>query len=108
MSWLILIVSGLFEAVWATALGKSEGLTKLVPSLVFVGATIVSMLGLAYALREIPTGTGYAVWVGIGASATVIWAMITGDEAASLPKMLLIAGLVGCIIGLKLVTDAGH
>lgn len=108
MSWIVLIVSGLFETVWATALGKSNGLTKLVPSLVFGGAMIVSMLGLAYAMREIPTSTAYAVWVGVGASMTVIWAMATGDEVASLPKLLLIAGLVGCIVGLKLVTDAGH
>ncbi|MGC3954725.1 MAG: multidrug efflux SMR transporter [Propionicimonas sp.] len=108
MSWIILIVSGLFETVWATALGKSEGFTKLVPSLVFGGAMIVSMVGLAYAMREIPTSTAYAVWVGVGASMTVVWAMITGDEAASVVKLLLIAGLVGCIVGLKLVSDAGH
>lgn len=108
MSWLILIVSGLFETVWATALGKSEGFSKLVPSLVFGGAMIVSMAGLAYAMREIPTSTAYAVWVGVGASLTVVWAMLTGDEEMSLPKLLLIAGLVGCIVGLKLVSDAGH
>lgn len=108
MSWIILIISGLFETVWATALGKSDGLTKVTPSLVFGGALLVSMLGLAYAMREIPTSTAYAVWVGIGASMTVIWAMATGDEAVSLIKLLLIAGLVGCVVGLKLVTDAGH
>ena len=108
MSWLILVVSGLFEAVWATALGKSEGFTKLVPSLVFLGSLTLSMVGLAYAMRDLPTSTAYAVWVGIGASVTVIWAMVTGDEVASIPKLLLIAGLVGCIVGLKLVTDAGH
>ncbi len=108
MSWIILILSGLFETVWATALGKSEGFTKLTPSLIFGGAMIVSMIGLAYAMREIPTSTAYAVWVGVGASMTVVWAMITGDEVTSLPKLLLIAGLVGCIVGLKLVTDAGH
>lgn len=108
MSWLILIISGVLEAVWATALGRSEGFTRLIPSLIFGGALLASMVGLAVAMRDIPTGTAYAVWVGIGASLTVVWAMATGDEAVSLPKLLLILGLVGCVVGLKLVTDAGH
>ncbi|HRN28851.1 MAG TPA: multidrug efflux SMR transporter [Terrimesophilobacter sp.] len=103
MSWLILIVSGVFEAVWATALGKSEGFTKLWPSVVFLVALVLSMGGLAWALREIPTGTGYAVWVGVGASLTVIYAMIFGGEPASIIKIILILVLIGCIIGLKLV-----
>lgn len=107
-SWIILIVSGAFEAVWATALGKSEGFTKLWPSLVFAGGCIISMVGLAIALRDIPTGTGYAVWVAIGASLTVIYGMATGEESASLVKVLLILGIVACVIGLKLVSDAEH
>ncbi len=106
MSWVILIVSGMFEAVWAVALGKSEGFTKLWPSVIFGGALIVSMGGLAWALREIPTGTGYAVWVGVGASLAVIYSMITGAEPVSVVKILLLMGLVGCIIGLKLVTPS--
>lgn len=72
LSWIILIVSGAFEAVWATALGKSEGFTKLWPTMIFAAACLLSMGGLALALREIPTGTGYAVWVAIGASLTII------------------------------------
>lgn len=105
-AWIILIVSGILEAVWATALGRSEGLTKLVPSLVFGGGLILSMAGLAFAMREIPTGTAYAVWVGIGAALTVGYGMVTGAEPVSLLKVLLILGLVGCIVGLKLVGDA--
>lgn len=105
MSWVILILSGILEAVWATALGKSEGFTKLVPTIVFGVALVASMGGLAWAMRDISTGTAYAVWVGIGASLTVAYAMITGDEAFSIVKMLLILGLVGCVVGLKLV---GH
>ncbi|WP_312676117.1 multidrug efflux SMR transporter [Microbacterium sp.] len=105
MSWVILIISGMLEAVWATALGKSEGFTKLVPTIVFGVALVASMGGLAWAMRDISTGTAYAVWVGIGASLTVAYAMITGDEQFSLVKMLLILGLVGCVVGLKLV---GH
>ncbi|TQJ32597.1 multidrug efflux SMR transporter [Microbacterium sp. SLBN-146] len=105
MSWVILVLSGVLEAVWATALGKSEGFTKLWPTVVFGVALLASMGGLAYAMREISTGTAYAVWVGIGASLTVLYAMITGDESFSFVKMLLILGLVGCVVGLKLV---GH
>jgi quaternary ammonium compound-resistance protein SugE len=105
MSWIILIVSGVLEAVWATALGKSEGFTKLWPSVVFGVALVASMGGLAWAMRDISTGTAYAVWVGIGASLTVVYAMITGDEDFSIVKTLLILGLVGCIVGLKLVSQ---
>jgi quaternary ammonium compound-resistance protein SugE len=106
MSWVILIASGVLEAVWATALGKSEGFTKLWPSLIFGGALVVSMGGLAWAMREIPIGTAYAVWVGIGAALTVAWSMITGDASVSCVKIALLVGLVGCIVGLKLVDDA--
>lgn len=107
MSWIILIVSGVLEAVWATALGKSEGLSKLWPSVVFFVALALSMFGLAWAMRDIPTGTAYAVWVGIGASLTVVYAMIVGDTDISWARILLLLGLVGCIVGLKLI-DSGH
>lgn len=105
MSWIILILSGVLEAVWATALGRSEGFTKLWPSVIFGAALVVSMGGLAFAMRDIPTGTAYAVWVGIGAALTVVVAMVTGAEAISVVKVLLELGLVGCVIGLKLVGD---
>ena len=103
VAWVVLVVSGLFEAVWATALGRSEGFTRFGPTVVFGLALLVSMGGLAYAMRELPTGTSYAVWVGIGASVTVAFAMATGAEPASLVKILLILGIVGCVVGLKLV-----
>lgn len=103
MAWLILIASGVFEAVWATALGKSEGFTKLTPTLIFLAALIVSMAGLAYAMRTLPTGTSYAVWVGVGAALTVAYAIFTGTEPASLLKIFLLIGLIGCIIGLRVV-----
>lgn len=102
MAWLVLVVSGMFEAVWAVALGRSEGFTRLGPSLVFAAALAVSMGGLAYAMRTLPTGTAYAVWVGIGASLAVAWSMASGEESVSLVKVLLICGLIGCIVGLKL------
>ncbi len=106
MSWIILLASGVLEAVWATALGASKGFTKLVPSIVFLVALALSMGGLAFAMREIPTGTAYAVWVGVGAGLTIVWAMITGTEAASVVKLLLVLGIVACVIALKLVSDA--
>jgi quaternary ammonium compound-resistance protein SugE len=104
MAWLVLVVSGVLEAVWATALGMSEGFTRLVPSIVFGATLILSMGGLAYAMRDLPVGTSYAVWVGIGAVLTVGYAMITGEESVSLIKTALIVVLIGCIVGLKLVS----
>ena len=106
LSWIVLVLSGVLEAVWATALGRSEGFTKVAPTIVFGVGLLLSMGGLAFALREIPVGTGYAVWVGIGAALTVTWAMVTGAEPASLVKVLLILGIVGCVIGLKLVSES--
>lgn len=103
MAWLVLVVSGVLEAVWAVALGRSDGFTRLAPSVVFAVALVASMAGLAYAMRSISTGTAYAVWVGIGASLTVAFSMVAGDESVSLVKVLLLAGLIGCVIGLKLV-----
>ncbi|RVW08091.1 QacE family quaternary ammonium compound efflux SMR transporter [Prescottella agglutinans] len=101
MAWIVLVISGVLEAVWATALGKSEGFTRLGPTIVFGIGIVLSMAGLAYAMRTLPIGTSYAVWVGIGASLTVGYAMVTGTESASLVKILLILGIVGCVIGLK-------
>lgn len=103
MAWLVLVVSGVLEAVWATALGKSEGFSRLGPSIVFLVALVLSMGGLAYAMRELPVGTAYAIWVGIGASLTVAYAMATGTESVSLVKILLILGIVACVVGLKLI-----
>jgi quaternary ammonium compound-resistance protein SugE len=103
MAWLVLVVSGVLEAVWATALSRSAGFTRLAPSVVFAVAIVLSMAGLAYAMRDLPVGTAYAVWVGIGASLTVVYGMVTGAEPVSLAKVLLILGLVGCVVGLKLV-----
>lgn len=102
MAWLVLVVSGVLEAVWAVALGKSEGFTRLAPSVVFGIGIVLSMGGLAYAMRTLPVGTAYAVWVGIGAALTVTYGMATGAESVTAIKVALLAGLVGCVIGLKL------
>ena len=104
MAWAVLVLSGVLEAVWATALGKSAGFTRLVPSLVFAVAVVLSMVGLAYAMRELPVGTAYAVWVGIGASLTVVVAVVRKQEAASVARLALVFGLVACVVGLKVVS----
>jgi len=103
VSWIVLVISGVLEAVWATALGKSAGFSKLSPSVVFVVALVASMAGLAYAMRDLPVGTAYAVWVGIGAVLTVVYAMATGDEPASLLKAAFLVMIIGGVVGLKLV-----
>lgn len=103
MSWLVLVLSGVLEAVWATALDRSDGFSRLIPSVVFLVALTLSMVGLGYAMRELPVGTSYAVWVGIGACLTIIYAMVSGVEPVSMVKILLLTGLIGCIVGLKLV-----
>ena len=102
MSWLVLVLSGVLEAVWATALSASEGLSRLGPSVVFLLALAASMAGLAYAMRELPVGTSYAVWGGIGAVLTVVYAMASGGETVSALKILFVAMIVAGVIGLKL------
>lgn len=101
MPWIVLIVSGSFEAVWANALDRTQGFTRPLPIIVFLVAMTASVTGLGYALRTLPTGTAYAVWTAVGASLTVVYAMITGTEPFSVARVLLLAGIVGCVIGLK-------
>ncbi|WP_432520078.1 DMT family transporter [Kineococcus sp. SYSU DK006] len=103
MSWFVLVLSGALEAVWATALDRSQGFTRLVPTLVFAVAVVASMGGLSYAMRELPVGTSYAVWVGIGAVLTVAYAMLTGSESVSVAKVVFLAMIVGGVVGLKVV-----
>jgi quaternary ammonium compound-resistance protein SugE len=101
-SWVVLVLSGVMEAVWATALGKSEGFSRVGATVVFVVGLLVSMAGLAYAMRDLPVGTAYAVWVGIGAVLTVAYAFVTGEEPISVLKIVFLMMIVGGVIGLKL------
>ncbi|MBD8042698.1 multidrug efflux SMR transporter [Arthrobacter sp. Sa2BUA2] len=103
MAWVILIASGMLEAVWATALGKSNNFRNPLPSIVFVLALTASMAGLAWAMLSIPVGTAYAVWVGIGAVLTAAYAMAFGGEKATVAKVVLLMGIIGCVVGLKVV-----
>ena len=103
MYWLVLVLSGVLEAVWATALARTEGFSRLAPTVVFVLGLAASMAGLAYAMRGLPLGTAYAVWVGIGAALTAGYAMWAGHEPVSALRVLLLLGIVGCVIGLKII-----
>lgn len=108
MAWLVLIVSAVLEAVWATALGMSDGLTQPGPTVVFLVATTLSMIGLAWAMKSIPLSVAYSVWVGLGAGLTVTYAMATGTESVSVLKIALLVGLIGSVVGLKFVkTEPG-
>lgn len=103
MPWLLLLASAALEAVWATALGQSDGLRDPAMTTFVLIALALGMGGLALAVRTIPIGTGYAVWTGVGAALTVTWAMVTGAETFTPLKALLLLGIVGAVIGLKLL-----
>lgn len=104
MAWLIVVLSGTLEAVWAAALGASHGFKRLVPTLLFMVSLTLSMAGLAWAMTSLPTGTAYAVWVGIGATLTVVWGFVRGYERPTIVRVLLLVMLVGSVIGLKAVS----
>jgi quaternary ammonium compound-resistance protein SugE len=103
MPWLILVGAGLLEIVWATALKQSDGFTRLWPSVIGVGGALLSFVMLAVALRHLPAGTGYAVWVGIGAVGVSIAGIIAFGEALSAARVLFLSIIVVGIVGLRLV-----
>ncbi|CAN3127050.1 DMT family transporter [Mycobacterium sp. smrl_JER01] len=103
MPWAILILSAVLEAVWATALGKTDGFTAPVATSVFVAALIGSIGGLGWAAKHIPIGSAYAVWTGLGAALTVGYAMASGDEAISTAKLLFLTGIIVAVVGLKML-----
>ncbi|GAB3212951.1 multidrug efflux SMR transporter [Marinactinospora endophytica] len=104
MAWFVLVVSGVLEAVWAIALSASRGFRRRRPTVVFFVALTLSMAGLAWAMASLPTGTAYAVWVGVGATLTVLWGFVTGQDRATWGKVTLLVLLIGSIIGLKAVS----
>lgn len=104
MDWVILLVSGVLEAVWASALGASDGLRRRGPTILFVVASAASLGGLGLAMRTLPPGTAYAVWTGVGATLTAAWAFARGTEAVTVAKVLLLLGIVACVVGLKVAT----
>ncbi|MEU1285749.1 SMR family transporter [Kitasatospora sp. NPDC005856] len=103
MAWLVLLLSGFLETVWAVALESSKGFTRLVPSLVFGIALLFSMGGLAYAMRTIPIGTGYAVWVGIGAVGTAVYGMAVLGDPVTMARIGCLLLIVSGVVGLKVL-----
>jgi len=104
MAWIILVASGVLESVWASALGASKGFTRPRPTVLFAVSLVLSMVGLAVAMASIPVGTAYAVWVGIGAVLTVVVAVVRKQEILTLGRAALLVVLIGCVIGLKVVS----
>lgn len=107
MAWYILVLAGLFEIVWAIGLQYSEGFTKPVPTAVTAVALVVSMILLAQAVKELPVGTAYAVWTGIGAVGTAILGVALFDEPATLARAGFIGLIIVGIVGLRVVAG-GH
>ena len=101
MAWVYLLVAGLFEITWAIGLKYADGFTRLVPSVITVVGMILSVVLLGLALRELPVGTGYAVWTGIGTVGAAILGMILFNEPATAIRLGCIALIVVGIIGLK-------
>ncbi|MTH47091.1 quaternary ammonium compound efflux SMR transporter SugE [Intestinirhabdus alba] len=102
MSWIVLLIAGLLEVVWAIGLKYTHGFSRLVPSAITVAAMIVSMALLAWAMKTLPVGTAYAVWTGIGAVGAAIAGILLLGESAAPMRLASLALIVVGIIGLKL------
>lgn len=104
MNWILLITAGLFEIVWAIGIKYTEGFTRLWPSVATLAAMLVSIVLLGIAMKSLPVGTAYAVWVGVGAVGTAIFGIILFGEPASAMRLLSLGLIVAGIVGLKLAT----
>lgn len=102
MSWLVLVVAGLFEVGWAIGLKYTEGFTRLWPTLGTVLAMVISVALLGLAMKQLPVGTAYAIWVGVGAVGTVILGIILLGDSASPARLISVGLIIAGIIGLKL------
>ena len=103
MAWALLVLGGLFEVGFTTSLRYVDGFRNMPWVAAFLASVSLSMALLEYASRSIPLGTAYAVWAGIGALGTAAVGILVYHEAASLPRLLLLTALIGCIVGLKLI-----
>ena len=104
MAWIILVVAGLFEIVWALGLKYTDGFTRLWPTVGTAVALIISMALMGVALRTLPLGTAYAVWTGIGAAGTAVLGVILFKEPASVMRLVCIGLIIAGIVGLKLTS----
>lgn len=103
VAWAVLVASGLFETAWAVGLPRTEGFTRLGPSLWVLGAMALSVYGLALAVRVLPIGTAYAVWTGIGTVGAVAVGMLVLGEPRTVARLVCIALILSGVVGLKLV-----
>ena len=106
MPWVVLVIAGLFEIGWAIGLKYTEGFTRLWPSVATAMAMVVSLCLLGVAMRPLPVGTAYAVWVGVGAVGTVILGIVLFGEPANAARLVSVAFILTGIVGLKLATPA--
>ena len=104
MAWIFLIVAGLLEVVWAIGLKYSEGFTRFWPSVLTIIAMVISMGLLGIAMKSLPAGTAYSIWVGIGAVGTVVLGIALLGEPANAARLVSVAFIIAGIIGLKLAT----
>lgn len=104
MAWLILVIAGLLEVTWAVGLKYTEGFSRLWPSMLTLAAMAASVWLLAIAMRQLPMGTAYAVWVGIGAVGTVILGIFLFNEPMTAPRLISVGFIIIGIVGLKLAT----
>ncbi len=105
MNWTLLFIAGLLEVAWAIGIKYTEGYTRLWPSLGTAAAMLASVGLLGIAMRELPVGTAYAVWVGVGAVGTVLLGIVLFGESASMARLLSVGLIVAGIIGLKLAGE---
>ena len=106
MAWFLLIIAGLFEVAWAIGLKYTDGLTRTLPTAGTIAAMIVSVWLLGVAMKSLPVGTAYSVWVGVGAVGTVILGIVLFKEPANAARLVSIGLIIAGIVGLKLATPA--
>ena len=104
MAWVILVAAGLFEVGWAIGLKYTEGFTRLWPTLGTIFAIIISLWLLGIAMKSLPVGTAYSIWVGVGAVGTVILGIVLFDEPANAARLASVGLIIAGVIGLKLAT----
>jgi quaternary ammonium compound-resistance protein SugE len=104
MAWILLLVAGLMEVGWAIGLKYTEGFTRFWPSALTLAAMVASVVMLGIAMKSLPVGTSYAVWVGVGAVGTAILGIILFNEPATLGRIASLGLILAGIIGLKLAT----
>ena len=106
MAWVILLIAGLFEVGWAIGLKYTEGFTRLWPTIWTVLAMVISLYLLGIAMKSLPVGTAYSVWVGVGAVGTVILGIVLLGDPVNAVRIVSVVLIIAGIIGLKLATPA--